>query len=222
MLGAGSFHNRIMTSGGNAAKAARTAHADGEVRCPRTPAAHTAKTQSTAHMAVVFLDCMPGVYGSHLDCDVPECTPHADYGRAGRHKSPATRGINAHSRREPRCSQPHRHARRDSRTWVQQGSLCRSEPHARHVKAGTQQMAPVLRRNMAIPLWVITLCAATLTSPPHLPVSVTTLLAFAAIGSWMMVMFRSSLGTGRRMFAALPLARRHTQPAGRHGDRGDR
>src|SRR5688500_7775915 len=75
MLGAGSFHNRIVTSGGKAATAARTAHADGEVRCPRTPAAHTAKTQSPAPMRVVFLDGIPGVYAPDLDRDVPDCTP---------------------------------------------------------------------------------------------------------------------------------------------------
>ena len=82
-------------------------------------------------------------------------------------------------------------------------------------------MASVLYRALATPLWVIALFAAALTPAPHLPLSLTTLLAFVAIGSLMMVMLRSR-GAGRRLFAVLPLARRHPQPAGRHGDRGDR
>jgi hypothetical protein len=75
-------------------------------------------------------------------------------------------------------------------------------------------MASVFHRQFAIPLWAIIVCAAVLTSPPHLPVSVTALLTFAMIASLMIVMFRS-LGTARRIFAVRPAGRRHTQPAGR-------
>jgi hypothetical protein len=73
-------------------------------------------------------------------------------------------------------------------------------------------MAFMFHRGLAIPLWAIALSAIALTLPSHLLPSFTVLLAVAVIASMMMVMVRW-FGT-RPTVAVLPVAGRHTRPAG--------
>jgi hypothetical protein len=81
-------------------------------------------------------------------------------------------------------------------------------------------MVSVFHRHFAMPLCASILCAAVLTSRPHVPGSLTALLTFAVIASVMIVMFWS-LGTARPMVAVLPVARRPRSPQTGKSDRGD-
>jgi len=59
IVGPGSFHRHIMTTGGTTATAARTAQLGKEFECPVMPAmVHTAETQSMAMMDLSDTSCM--------------------------------------------------------------------------------------------------------------------------------------------------------------------
>ena len=55
MLWGGCFQYRIMISGGTTAHSTRTVLLEDTVTCPARPAAHTARTQTAAIMAFMYL-----------------------------------------------------------------------------------------------------------------------------------------------------------------------
>ena len=61
MVSRGSFHRRIMTSGGRTARAARTVQLEIAFAFAAMPTEETAKTQSTAQMALIDTSCMQQV-----------------------------------------------------------------------------------------------------------------------------------------------------------------
>ena len=74
MVGRGSFHRHIMTSGGRAARPSRIAQPDIDCTLPAIPAVQTAETQTAANVALMESSCILKVYGSALYRAVPECT----------------------------------------------------------------------------------------------------------------------------------------------------
>jgi hypothetical protein len=58
IVGTGSFHRHIMTSGGTAATPARTVQLEKEFRFPPMPTMETVETQSRTMMALIDTSCI--------------------------------------------------------------------------------------------------------------------------------------------------------------------
>jgi len=74
ILCGGSFHRRIMTSGGRTATPARTVQLENEFTFAAMPAMDTAETQSIAVMALIDTSCIVRVYAPAFNNAVHECT----------------------------------------------------------------------------------------------------------------------------------------------------
>ena len=74
MVGRGSFHRHIVTSGGRIARPARTAQPDSDRKLLARPAVQTAETQTAVTVVLRESSCIFTVYGPALYGAVPECT----------------------------------------------------------------------------------------------------------------------------------------------------